>query len=116
MRKQLFVTAYCVFLYFHFLINVAAAAFLTWKIDDVTSTDTRAACDAIKNAGTSAQCKDLLGGTKGVILFIFWAVIAIELCKLTFLPFSPHMRPERSSHICHRRPPHRHPLHPPAAQ
>lgn len=62
----------------------------------MTSTDSRAACDAIKNPGTSSQCKDLLGGTKGVLLFVFWAVILIELCM-----YRPHRSPILSGYSPH---------------
>ncbi|KAJ3530285.1 hypothetical protein NM688_g7732 [Phlebia brevispora] len=77
-RKQVFVTAYCIFLYFHFLINLGAASFLTWKINHTTTEDVRAACEAIKNSGTQSQCQGLLGTTRGILLWIIWVVILIE--------------------------------------
>ncbi|PSR81137.1 hypothetical protein PHLCEN_2v6472 [Hermanssonia centrifuga] len=83
-RKQLFVTAYCYFLYVHFLINLGVGSFLMWKINHTTSVDKVAACQkAITNPGTRTQCDGLLNITRGVLIGFIALVLSIELCVLS---------------------------------
>ncbi len=85
MRKQLFVTAYCYFLYVHFLINLGVGSFLMWKINHTTSVDKVAACQkAITNPGTRTQCDGLLNITRGVLIGFIALVLSIELCKPSY--------------------------------
>ena len=81
-RKQLFVTIYCVFLYLHLLANVGLASWVTWKINNVTGQDIRIGCgQGIKNPIGQEQCTKLLGDTGKVIVWIVWFVILVELCE-----------------------------------
>ena len=80
-RKQLFVTMYCVFLYVHFLANFGVACWVTWKINHVTDTDIRDACvDGIKSSQGQDQCTHLFSDLSNVIITIIWIIIVVELC------------------------------------
>lgn len=80
-RKQLFVTIYCYFLYVHFLANLGVASFLMWKINHTTSIDISLAChQAIKDPDGSKQCAGLLNDTRGVLIGFIVFVLLIEFC------------------------------------
>ncbi|KAK0486081.1 hypothetical protein IW261DRAFT_1559507 [Armillaria novae-zelandiae] len=79
-RKQLFVRIYAYFIYVHFFINVAVAAYLLWLITHFTeSTATKACEDTIKNTDTQQQCIGILQIARGVYFVVAALVLLIEM-------------------------------------
>ena len=77
---------YCVFLYVHFFVNLGVASWITWKINHVTNTDVRVACgEGIKDPVGQQQCRGLLSDASGLLLWIIWVIIVIELCAYSFV-------------------------------
>ncbi len=80
-RKQLFVRIYAYFIYVHFFINVAVAAYLLWLITHFTeNTATKACQDTIKNTGAQQQCIGILQIARGVYFAVAALVLLIEMC------------------------------------
>ena len=81
-RKQLFVRIYAYFIYVHFFINVAVAAYLLWLITHFTESAATKACeDTIKNTGTQQQCIGILQIARGVYFVVAALVLLIEMCS-----------------------------------
>ncbi|KAK0226197.1 hypothetical protein IW262DRAFT_1294438 [Armillaria fumosa] len=79
-RKQLFVRIYAYFIYVHFFINVAVAAYLLWLITHFTENAATKACeDTIKNTGTQQQCIGILQIARGVYFVVAALVLLIEM-------------------------------------
>lgn len=79
-RKQLFVRIYAYFIYVHFFINVAVAAYLLWLITHFTeNTATKACQDTIKNTGAQQQCIGILQIARGVYFAVAVLVLLIEM-------------------------------------
>lgn len=80
-RKQSFVTAYALFLYFHLAISIAVAAYFLWQVTSTADDDIVQLCEeGLQNDQTKDQCSDLLNITKAVYWIVAVLILSIEAC------------------------------------
>ncbi|KAI0058070.1 hypothetical protein BV25DRAFT_1310005 [Artomyces pyxidatus] len=80
-RKQTFVTAYCIGLYIHFVLNLGVAGYFLFVIVHATHSDAVAACQhAITNTDAQGQCTNLLGVAKWIYVTVASVLLFVELC------------------------------------
>jgi len=79
-RKQSFVTIYCICLYVHFLINLGVAGYFLYVILHAEHSDAIEACkDAIQDTNAQDQCLGLLNIAKGVYAAVASVLLLLEL-------------------------------------
>lgn len=79
-RKQLFVQIYAYFLYFHLLLNIAAAIFLLVEVTRFTNSAAYHLClDTIRDDGAQKQCVGFLQTARWVYFAVSSVLLLIEM-------------------------------------
>ncbi|KAI0314091.1 hypothetical protein OF83DRAFT_1248303 [Amylostereum chailletii] len=79
-RKQSFVTAYCVGLYIHFFLNLGVAGYFIYELVHTAREDAETACkNTITDPGAQDQCVGLLHIATGIFIGVASAILALEI-------------------------------------
>jgi hypothetical protein len=80
---------YAYYLYGHFVLNVAAAAYILWMVAHASRNDIVEACqNAIQNEQARKQCTTLFQVTQGVFFGVAFFVLLVELCTCALPPLA----------------------------